>query len=94
MICKKVYKKFPTFNCQGLLNKAKQMNIADNSFHHQLTAMVTQETHTQGRGIHEIMRKTTSILLCHKDKSVTGTGILVRPNLKVNCTPVSERIYA
>ena len=94
MICKKVYKKFATFNCQGHLNKEKQMNIADDSCHHRLTAMVTQETHMQGHGIHEIVKKTTSILLCHKDKSVAGTGILVRSNLKVNCTPISERIYA
>ena len=29
-------------NCHGLLNKAKQMNIADYFCHHQLTTMVTQ----------------------------------------------------
>ena len=55
MIYKTVYKKFATFNYQGLLSKAKQMNTADDFCHHQLTAMVTQETHTQGHGMHEIV---------------------------------------
>ena len=36
---------FGTFNCQGLLSKVKQMNIADDFCQHQLTAMMIQETH-------------------------------------------------
>ena len=45
------YKRFATFNCQGLLNKVKQMDIADDFCHHRLTGMMIQETHLQGHGL-------------------------------------------
>ena len=32
----------------------KQMNIADDFCHHQLTAMMIQETHMQGHGLHQL----------------------------------------
>ena len=95
MIYKNVYKKFAI--CQGLLNKAKQMNIADDFCHHQLTDMMIQETHMPGFEIHEIESSSGEILYLyftgHKDKSVAWTGIFVRPSSKVNFTPVSERTY-
>ena len=95
MIYKNVYKKFAI--CQGLLNKAKQMNIADDFCHHQLTDMMIQETHMPGFEIHEIESSSGEILYLyftgHKDKSVAWTGIFVRPSSNVNFTPVSERTY-
>ena len=45
---------FATFNCQGPLNKSKQMNIADNICHHQLTAVMIQETQMQWHRIDKI----------------------------------------
>ena len=32
----------------------KQMNTADDYCHHQLTAMMIQETHMQGHGLHQL----------------------------------------
>ena len=49
-----------------------------------------------GHGIHEIESSSGGELHLyfsgHKDKSIAGTGIHVRPNSKVNFTPVSKRI--
>lgn len=44
MIYIKVYKHFENFNGQGLLNRTKKLNIVEDFSHHQLTAMMTQET--------------------------------------------------
>ena len=90
------YKRFATFNCQGLLNKVKQMNIADDFCHHQLTAMMIQETHMQGHGVHQLESSSGEKLHLHfsghKNISIAGTGIIVRPNSNITFTPVSERI--
>ena len=48
------YRRFSTFKCQGLLNKVKQMNVADEFYHHQLTAMIVQEIHMHGHGLHQV----------------------------------------
>ena len=40
--------KFATFNCQGLNSDIKKMNIADDLIHHNLTAMMIQETKLKG----------------------------------------------
>ena len=89
-------KRFPTFNCQGLLKKVKQMNIADNFCHHQLTAMMIQETHMQGHGLHQLEslsgEKLHLYFSGHKNGSIVATGIIVRPNSNVIFTPVSKRI--
>ena len=90
------YKRFATFNCQGLPNKLKQMNIADDFCHHQLTAMMIQETHMQGQGLHQLEspsgQKLHLYFSGYKNRSIAGTGIIVRPNSNVTFTPVSERI--
>ena len=58
--------------------------------------MTIQETHMQGHGVHEIESLSGEkldllwSLLWSNDKSITGTGILVRP--KVNFTPAFKRI--
>jgi len=41
-------------NFQGLLNPVKQMNIADDLYYYDLTAMMIQETHIKENGLHEI----------------------------------------
>ena len=72
-------------NCHWLLNKVKQMNIADHFCHHQLTTVVTQETHAQGHGIHKIEYSSGEKLhlyysghySSHKEKSMAGTGTLL-----------------
>ena len=78
------YERFATFNCQGILNKVKQMNIADDFCHHQLTAMMIQETHMQGHGLHQVksssVEKLHLYLSGHKNRSITRTGIIVTPN--------------
>ena len=55
-----------------------------------------QETRMQGHGIHEIESSSRGKLHLyysgHKDKLITGTGILVKPNSKVNVIPASQRI--
>ena len=71
MIYQKVYKKV-TFNCQDLLNKAKQMNIADSFCPHHLTAMMIQEKDIQKRWM-------------HKKKSSSGKNcIYTSPVIKTN----------
>ena len=76
----------------------KQVNIADNFCHHQLTAMMIQETHIQGHGVHQLEcssgEKLHLYFSSHKNRSivgVAGTGIIVRPNSNVTFTPISER---
>ena len=71
MIHQKVYKKV-TFNCQDLLKKAKQMNIADSFCHHHLTAMMIQEKDIQKHRM-------------HKKKSSSGKNcIYTSPVIKTN----------
>ena len=90
------YKRFATFHCQGLLNKVKQIDIADDFCHHQLTAMKIQESHIQGHGLHQLQSSSGEKLHLyfpgHKNRSIAGTGIIIRPNSNVTFTPVSERI--
>ena len=78
------YKRFEPFHCQELLNKVKQMNIADDFCHHQLTAMMIQETHVQGHGLHQLESSSGEKLhlyfSSHKNRSISETGITVRPN--------------
>ena len=72
------------------------MNIADDFCHHQLTAMMIQETHMQGHGLHKLessLRQKVHLYLSgHKNRSIAGTGIIVRTNSNLTFTPVSKRI--
>ena len=72
------------------------MNIADDSCDLQLTAMMIHETHMQGYGLHQLKslsgEKLHLYFSGHKNRSIAGTSILVRPNSNVTFTPVSERI--
>ena len=60
--------------------------------------MMIHEKHMQRHGLHKIESSAEENLHLSfsgdKDKSIAGTGILVRPNSRVNFTPVSERISA
>ena len=80
------YKRFVTFNCQKLLNRVKQMNIADDFCHLQLIAMIIQETHTQGHGIHQLepssREKPHLYFSGHENRSSAGTGINSKTKLK------------
>ena len=71
------YKRFGPFNCQGLLNKVKQMNIADDFCHHQMTAMMIQETYVQGHGLHQLESSSGEKLHLyfsgHKNRSISET---------------------
>ena len=90
------YERFVTLNCQGLWNKVKQMNIADDFCHHQLTVMMIQQTHMQRHGLHQLESSSEEKLYLyfygHKNRSIAGTSIIVTPNSNVTFTPVSERI--
>ena len=89
-------KRSATFTCQVLLHKVKQMNIADDFCQHQLTAMMIQETHMQGHGLHQLESSSGEKLHLyfsgHKNRSIAGTGIIVRLNSNVTFKSVSERI--
>ena len=91
-----MYKKFATFNCQGLLNKSKLTNLADDFLHHGLTAMMVQETHIQKSGIQIIESSSKEKLHLyysgHKTQSTAGTGIILKPDATVSFNPISERI--
>ena len=75
--------KFATFNCQGLNSDIKKMNIADDFIHHNLTAMMIQETKLKGNNIYSIHVTTREELHLYNsghDKSTCGAGIIVRKN--------------
>ena len=89
-------RKFATFNCQGLLNQVKRMNIADDFIHFGLSAMMIQETHIKGNGIHELKTSSGETLHLynsgHENKSTAGVAVLVKSNCEVNFDPICERI--
>lgn len=89
--------KFAIFNCQGLLNPVKKVNIADDFIHFNLTAMMLQETHIKTTGMFELKSSTGETLHLYNSgnekKSSAGVGILVRPNNnKITFEPISDRI--
>ena len=91
-------KRFATFNCQRVLNKVKQMNIADEFCHHQLTNCYVdpRNSYMQGHGLHLLESSSGEKLHLHfsghKNRLIAGTDIIVRPNSNVTFTPVTKRI--
>ena len=89
--------RFCTFNSQGLLDKAKQRHLADDFIQKNIKALLIQETHIQDQGMHILKstdNKTTLHLYNsgHNTKSRAGVVILVDSNIKLNFSPISERI--
>ena len=91
--------KFATFNCQGLLNPVKKLNIADDFIHLKLTAMMIQETHIKKTGMYILKTSSGEILHLYnsgnENKSAAGVAILIKPtNNQITFRPISDRICA
>ena len=90
------YRKYATFNCQGLNSKIKKLSLADDFLHHKLTIMMIQETRIKGDGVYKIKSSNGTMMHFfnsgHQSNSYGGTGFIVTENSKVTFKPISERI--
>ena len=83
-----------TFNCQGFLDKIKQL-IADDFKKYRLKAMLLQELQMKNEGILNL-RSTDGdqyhlYYSGNKTRSIHGVGILVERSTNVHFTPISDR---
>lgn len=93
--------KLSTFNCQGLLSKYKQQQLASDFNRYNLDFLLLQETHLKNQGVLELRcgdENTKSRLLnlyycgSSDNKSQHGVGFLVDKSRKVCFKPINDRI--
>ena len=90
------FQRFATLNWQGLNDKVKQTNIADNFCKSRLAAIMVQETRIKETGLHEFTSYDGKRACLYNSgngaKSIRGVGIITTENTNVTFNPVSEHI--